>query len=245
MEFRRIKKIMIFRFAYMTIMLILASITGVAKAEVSIIAIATAIAQNSLVDGVDYPTGAGEKICLAGGRPSYDCNGLTTMAQGICLSGERPSYDCNGLTTMGQGICLAGGRPSYDCNGLTTMAQGICLAGGRPSYDCNGLTTMAQGICLSTGRPSYECASYLKPAEGLCLAKGQPSYKCSGVTASIALSMEIIDVFWAWDNFYDEYKTAQWRCRGRSTAQFADDEKCAGKAKVDNTWPRKSAPTSF
>jgi hypothetical protein len=203
MKFQRIKKFIIFRFAYVAILLVLASMTGIAKAEVSIIAIATAIAQNTLVDGVEHPAGAGEKICLAGGRPSYECNSLTTMG------------------------------------------QGLCLAGGRPSYECNSLTTMGQGLCLSTGRPSYECASYLKPAEGLCLAKGQPSYKCSGVTVSIALSMEIIDVTWAWDSFYDEYKTAQWRCRGRSTAQFADDEKCAGKAKEDNTWPRMSAPSRF
>jgi hypothetical protein len=101
---------------------------------------------------------------------------------------------------------------------------------------------MVQGICLSTGRPSYECTSYLKPAEGLCLAKGQPSYSCSGVTLSVALSIEIVDITWAWDNFYDENRTAQWHCRGKSTGQFADDAKCAAKTKVDDTWPRMSAP---
>ena len=76
------------------------------------------------------------------------------------------------------------------------------------------------------------------PAEGLCLAKGQPTYNCSSVTEAIALEMEIIDVSWAWDNFYDEYNNSQWRCRGLNTGQFADDGKCSSKPRLDNTWPR-------
>ena len=52
-----------------------------------------------------------------------------------------------------------------------------------------------------------------------------------------ALNIEIIDLTWAWDKFYDDKTNEQWRCRGRSTGKFADDAKCADKEKLDNTWP--------
>ena len=112
----------------------------------------------------------------------------------------------------------------------------LCLSSGRASYECSRSTSIGEGICLSSGRASYECSRSTTTAEGLCLAKGHPAYKCSSVSESTALSMEIIDVGWAWDSFYDEYKNARWMCRGRSTGQFADDVKCAGKTQLDDTW---------
>ena len=169
------QKFMIFRFASSAAILILLSMTGIAKADNSIISLGTALMSNPQIENVSGEAGTGQQICLSGGRPNYDCRSSTTLGE---------------------------------------------------------------GICLSTGRPSYECSSYLKPAEGLCLAKGQPTYNCSSVTEAIALEMEIIDVSWAWDNFYDEYNNSQWRCRGLNTGQFADDDKCSSKPRLDNTWPR-------
>ena len=169
------QKFMIFRFASAAAMSILLLITGIAKADSSIISLATALMKNPQIENVSGEAGTGQQICLSSGRPTYDCRSFTTLGE---------------------------------------------------------------GICLSTGRPSYECSSYLKPAEGLCLAKGQPTYNCSSDTEATALEMEIIDVSWAWDNFYDEHNNSQWRCRGLNTGQFADDGKCSSKPRLDNTWPR-------
>ena len=116
--------------------------------------------------------------------------------------------------------------------------QKICLSSGRPSYDCSRSTTLGQGICLSTGRPSYDCSRNTSPATGLCLAKGHPSYKCSRHISSLeALALEIIDISWAWDMFYNSSGNPEWVCRGKSTGQFADFERCRFEPKNDDTWP--------
>lgn len=44
---------------------------------------------------------------------------------------------------------------------------------------------------------------------------------------------------YAWDAFYNEYYQLVWVCRDRSNGQFADKYKCAGKVKMDSTWPDK------
>jgi hypothetical protein len=196
--------------------LTLALVTGIARSEVSVIGLASSIVKNNIGD---------------------EANGRSDIGKQICDASGRPSYDCSSSGTIGSGICLSKGRPSYDCSSSTTIGQGICLVGGRPSYDCSSSTTIGQGICLSTGRPSYECSFSLTPADGLCMAKGHPSYNCSSLSASAALAMEIIDLDWAWDKFYDSTRNEQWRCRGLSTGQFADNAKCSGKPKVDDTWP--------
>lgn len=199
--------------AYAVTLLLLGAMTGTARAEISVIALATAIIQNPQID--NDTVGSGEQLCLASGRSSYECSRNTTLGEGICLAGGRSSYECSRNTTIGEGLCLAGGRSSYECSRNTTIGEGICLASGRSSYECSRNTTRG---------------------EGLCLAKGHSTYDCSSVSESTALSMEIIDVSWAWDSFYDEHKNTRWMCRGRSTGQFADDMKCLGKMKVDDTW---------
>ncbi len=138
-----------------------------------------------------------------------------------------------------QEICLAGGRPSYDCPSYITLGQGVCLSGGRPSYDCSSYTTLGQGICLSTGRPSFDCNSYTSTASGLCLAKGHPTFKCNNISAREALALEIIDLSWAWDQFYNSSGNTVWACRGKSTGQFADSYRCSNRLKRDDTWPGK------
>lgn len=230
MRYQRIIGIMLALFTFV-------SLSGFARAAVSVIDIATAIANGNLRDEINDNADIGKKICDAGGRPSYECSSPGTIGTGICLSGGRPSYDCSTSISIGQGVCLSTGRPSYDCSSSSTIGSGICLSGGRPSYDCSTSMSIGQGVCLSTGRPSYDCSASLTPAEGLCLAKGQPTYNCSSVSINAAMSMKITDVAWAWDKFYDESKNVQWRCRGRSTGQFSEDEKCAGKTKIDDTWP--------
>lgn len=233
---------------------------SVAGASITVIALASALAQGGLEHVDNDAPGGGEEICLSGGRPSYDCNRGTSIGEGICLSGGRPSYDCsratsigegiclsrgrpsydcNRGTSLGEGICLSGGRPSYDCSRGTAIGEGICLAGGRPSYDCSRGVSVGQGICLSTGRPSHDCTSGTSIGQGLCLAKGHRSYRCSNMTVKEAISLGIIDITWAWDSFLDAGESEQWRCRGRGTGQFADDDKCTAKPKIDNTWPEK------
>ncbi len=122
MKFQRIRKFIIFRFADVAIMLTLASMTGIVKAEISIIAIATAIVQNTLVDGVDYSAGAGEKICLAGGRPSYESNSLTKMGQRIF----NARVNCYGRLSSCVRPALCDGRihgfDGYPLLGLTDHA---------------------------------------------------------------------------------------------------------------------------
>ena len=178
--------------------------------------IATALVANHIGEEHNEIAGAGHEVCLASGRAGYEC----------------PSY-----IKLGQGICLSGGRPSYECPGYTKLGQGICLAGGRPSYECPSHTSIGQGICLSTGRPSYECQSYTTYEQGLCLAKGHPSYKCTNISLASALALEVLDIDWAWDQFYGEDGRARWQCRGKSTGEFADDYKCSSDSKTDTTWP--------
>lgn len=224
-------------FSRIVVALVMVVASATAQAELTVLDIATAIAKNSLIDEANNTPGMGRKICEAGGRPSYECASASTIGSGICLSRGRPSYECSSSSTLGQGICLMDGRPSYECSANTSLAQGICLAGGRPSYECSAYAQIGQGVCLATGRASYECSAYVTLAEGLCLAKGQPSYNCSSVSIATALGMEIIDLAWAWDQYQDESRRTQWRCRGRSTGQFAEDGRCAGKPQIDNTWP--------
>jgi len=49
--------------------------------------------------------------------------------------------------------------------------------------------------------------------------------------------VEIRDVDWAWDGFYDAQGNLQWRCRGINTGSFADDFKCVFRLRTDATWP--------
>lgn len=49
------------------------------------------------------------------------------------------------------------------------------------------------------------------------------------------------DYDWDWDQFYNQYGTLIWRCRGIQTAQFAEDYHCAGDLQTDIRWPSKSA----
>ncbi len=61
----------------------------------------------------------------------------------------------------------------------------------------------------------------------------------SGTAANTATSSSDYD--WDWDQFYSQYGTLTWRCRGIQTGQFAEDYKCAGDAKTDARWPSKLA----
>jgi hypothetical protein len=45
------------------------------------------------------------------------------------------------------------------------------------------------------------------------------------------------DTDWDWDGFYDSYGIFQWRCRGITTGQFADDSNCLWDTKIDDRWP--------
>ena len=49
------------------------------------------------------------------------------------------------------------------------------------------------------------------------------------------------DYDWDWDQFYNQYGTLIWRCRGVQTGQFAEDYRCAGDLQTDIRWPSKSA----
>jgi hypothetical protein len=47
-----------------------------------------------------------------------------------------------------------------------------------------------------------------------------------------------VDTDWAWDQQWNATRTGpQWVCRGRQTAQYADEWHCAGKPMIDSTWP--------
>lgn len=47
------------------------------------------------------------------------------------------------------------------------------------------------------------------------------------------------DYDWDWDQFYNQYNTLVWRCRGIQTGEFADDLKCVGDPRSDLRWPGK------
>lgn len=175
-----------------------------------------AIAVNNITEANNNNPKAGKEICAASGRPSYECSGAITIGKGICLSGGRASYECSGATSIGKGICLASGRASYECSSATTIGKGICMASGKPGYECSSASSVAAGICMSKGKAGYEC---------------------SNIPLSKALSMEVVDTQWEWDKFKDQYGNDTWRCRGEQTGQFANNIKCFGKLKMDNTWP--------
>lgn len=44
---------------------------------------------------------------------------------------------------------------------------------------------------------------------------------------------------YAWDQFYDGNYNLVWRCRDKSTGQFAYNSACSGQYKTDNTWTGK------
>lgn len=46
-----------------------------------------------------------------------------------------------------------------------------------------------------------------------------------------------LDYEWAWDQFYNQTRAIVWQCRGVQTGQFAYEEKCANKPKLDIRWP--------
>lgn len=64
----------------------------------------------------------------------------------------------------------------------------------------------------------------------------------SGGGGSSYQSTGINDYDWAWDEFYNEYASLVWACRGKQTGRFAEADQCAYKLKVDTTWPSKRAP---
>jgi hypothetical protein len=139
---------------------------------------------------------------------------------------------------IGKEICMASGIASYNCNSATTTAKGICLAGGIASYNCNSATTLAKGICLAGGIASYNCNSATTLAKGICLARGIASYSCGNMSLAAALELPLVDTSWKWDQFRRPNSFGNiWSCRGTATGQFADESKCFGEFKSDNTWP--------
>ncbi len=44
---------------------------------------------------------------------------------------------------------------------------------------------------------------------------------------------------YAWDQFYDGNYNLVWRCRDKSTGQFANNSACSGQYQNDNTWTGK------
>ena len=46
-----------------------------------------------------------------------------------------------------------------------------------------------------------------------------------------------VDVDWDWDQFRAANGQLVWMCRGIQTGQFAPDERCFAKAKLDLRWP--------
>ncbi len=177
-------------------------------------------------------------ICNASNVPSYQCN-TSRIGKAICISGGRASFECGVSPSIGKGLCMAGGRASFECGTNPSVGKGICMAGGRASFECGTNPSVGKGICMAGGRASFECPSSLTPAAGLCMAKGHPSFTCRSISREQSISLDIIDREWAWDEFFDAYGRITWRCRGKLSGRFADDYRCYGSPKIDNTWPRK------
>ncbi len=72
-------------------------------------------------------------------------------------------------------------------------------------------------------------------------AKAPPSRSGSGNVSTLVDALPTSDTDWAWDEFYDDRWVLIWRCRGKQTLQWAPDDKCLLKPKIDSQWPRKSA----
>jgi hypothetical protein len=51
------------------------------------------------------------------------------------------------------------------------------------------------------------------------------------------LKLPVVDASWAWDRFRDSLGNKVFLCRGRSTGQFADYQKCSTAKKNDDIWP--------
>jgi hypothetical protein len=47
------------------------------------------------------------------------------------------------------------------------------------------------------------------------------------------------DYEWDWDQFYNQYRTLVWACRGIQTGQFAEPYRCSGRYQTDSRWPDK------
>lgn len=54
-----------------------------------------------------------------------------------------------------------------------------------------------------------------------------------------ASSNKVTDYDWDWDEFYDQYGTLVWRCRGVQTGQYSENSNCAYDAMTDRRWPEK------
>lgn len=181
-------------------------------------------------------------ICKKGSSPTTCRSYANSLPKAVCLSASISYTTCNQYAdTIAQGICLAGGTSSATCNLYAdTLAQGICLAGGTSSPTCNLYAdTLAKGICLASGISSPTCNLHANTlSEGICLAHGGMNYQCRGISVEEAMSMERKDAAWAWDQFTNpSIYNRRWACRGRQTGRFADDFRCIGQLKVDDTWP--------
>lgn len=50
-------------------------------------------------------------------------------------------------------------------------------------------------------------------------------------------SAPTMDYEWEWDQFYNHSGQPIWACRGVQTGQFAPEQRCLGKLKLDWKWP--------
>ena len=184
------------------------------------------------------PPDTGKEICQAAGISSLYCNSVNNIGEGICLAGGTSSLYCGSVNNIGEGICLAGGISSLYCDSVSNVGEGICLAGGISSLYCDSVSNVGEGICLAGGISSLYCDSVSSIGEGICLSRGKSSYSCDGMSLSKALDLPVVDTEWKWDKFASTNTYGNiWGCRGTRTGKFADDYKCAGEVKWDDTWP--------
>lgn len=77
-------------------------------------------------------------------------------------------------------------------------------------------------------------------AGALLVAAARRGGGASQSTASQPLAQQsgpTVDYEWEWDQFYNQASQPIWACRGVQTGQFANEQRCFGKAKIDWKWP--------
>ena len=201
-----------------------------------------------------FISSVGEAICKAGGAPG--CHSSITIAEVICKAGGAPG--CHSSLRIPEAICKASGAPGCHsslkipeaickagavpgCHSSLRIAEAICKAGGASG--CHSSLTIIEAICKAGGATG--CSSPTTPSEAICKTGGGRS-NCNFVTSIEDVIQRLNnlintanDTEWDWDQFYDQFGSLQWRCRGLQTGEFAIDSECAFKFKTDQRWPNK------
>ena len=99
---------------------------------------------------------------------------------------------------------------------------------------CAYVDNIGKGICYAGDGSG--CAYVDNIGHGICEARKGTS--CRGMSIERALALPVVDTDWEWDQFREPNSYQRmWGCRGTSSGQFADDWRCAGKARIDRKWP--------